>query len=138
MPEVITVKGRLPHVEWIDLKANGIMIECAIVKRDAFGNIYFFEIPALDRIDKARLTRILHDRNVNNFPLWDLLSQKTLNNGVNALEYFHQLVKVMTVNGQIINPKQGQVGVNLRSLQAGVVKVAEQAPSAVPPAAPAA
>lgn len=131
---VTTVPGRLPHVEWIDLKSNGIMIECAIVKRDAFGNIYFFEIPALDRIDKGRLTRILHDRNVKNFELWDLLGQKTLNNGVNALEYFHQLVKVLTPGGQIINPKSGQIGVNLRSTQGGVVKVAPPAEATQPAA----
>ena len=107
---VRTHKGTHPHVEWIDLKGNGVMVECAIMKRDGFGNIYFVEIPSLDQIDKTRLARILSNRNANNFALWDLMSQITLNNGVNALVYFHQLVKIITNDGVIMNPRAGTVG----------------------------
>lgn len=107
---VRTHKGVQPHVEWIDLKGNGVMVECAVMKRDAFGNIYFVEIPSLDQIDKTRMARILTNRNANNFELWDLMSQITLNNGVNALVYFHQLVKIITPDGVIMNPRAGTVG----------------------------
>jgi hypothetical protein len=38
------------------------------------------------------------------------MSQTTLNNGVNALTYFHQLVKVISEDGVIYTPKGGVVG----------------------------
>ena len=109
----MTVKqadGQLPHTKWIDLKSNGVLVECAVLKKDGFGNMYFIEIPPLDGIDKTRLARILSNRNAPNFELWDLMSQVTLNNGVNALEYFHQLVKIITPDGVIMNPRAGTIG----------------------------
>ena len=105
--------GQIPHTKWLDLKNNGVMIECAILKEDTFGNIYYIEIPNLDRIDKTRLSRMLHSRNAKNFELWDLMSQVTLNNGINALEYFHQLVKMITPSHVIMNPRQGHVGTGI-------------------------
>lgn len=98
------------HVYWMDLKGNGVLTECAVFKEDGFGNIFYLEIPSLDGIDKNRLLRIISNRNATNFELWDLMSQITLNNGLNALEYFHQLVKVITPDGVIMNPKSGIVG----------------------------
>lgn len=103
-------RGNLPHIRWIDLKNNGVLTECAVLKEDGFGNVYFIEIPNLDSIDKQRMARILTNRNAPNFELWDLMSQITLNNGLNALDYFHQLVKVITPKGIIMNPRQGVVG----------------------------
>lgn len=113
-------KGGLPHVEWIDLKGNGVLIECAIFKEDGFKNVYYLEIPNLDNIDKTRLARMLRSRNAETFELWDLMSQVTLNNGLNALDYFHQLVKVITPDGVIMNPRAGTVGtgsVNTNSVE---------------------
>lgn len=109
--QVSTKKGSFPHVEWIDLKGNGVYVECAVMKRDDFGNIFFIEIPSLDEIDKTRLVRILQNRNAEAFELWDLMSQITLNNGVNSLSYFHQLVKVITPSGVVMNPRAGTVGI---------------------------
>ena len=121
-----------PHCKFVDLFNNGVMHECAIMKTDDVGNMYFFEVGALDRIDKSRLVRILSDRNVNNFELWDLMAQHTLNNGVNALEYFHQMVKVLTPNGQIISPRDGvkgspaRVDTNTDPMQAAKQQLAEE------------
>ncbi len=103
-------QGSFPHVQWIDLKNNGVLIECAVLREDEYGNTYFMEIPAMDQIDKMRLARIVNNRNALNFQLWDLMSQVTLNNGLNALEYFHQLVKVITPEGIIMNPRAGTIG----------------------------
>ncbi len=108
---VFQQKGQVPHTRWINLEGNDIMVECAILKEDTFGNLHYIEIPNLDDIDKRRLTKLLVDRNVNNFELWDLMGQKTLNNGVNALQYFHQLVKVITPEGNIMDPREGHIGV---------------------------
>lgn len=107
---VTSTPGAYPHVEWIDLKGDGVLVECAVVKKDEFGNIYFIELRKLDRIDRQRMFRILTNRSANNFELWDLLSQRTLGNGMNALEYFHQLVKVVTPSGRIKRPRMGEVG----------------------------
>ncbi len=110
-------QGNLPHIWWIDLKQNGTFVECAVMKRDAFGNVSFFPLTSLDNIDKRRLHKIVSNRNATNFELWDLMSNITLNNGVNALEYFHQLVKVITPAGQVHKPQQGVVGIG----QSGVI-----------------
>ena len=102
--------GNFPYIYWIDLKGDGVLFECAVLKTDNFGNVYYIELPMLDDIDKKRLGRIVTSRNAPNFELWDLMSQVTLNNGINALEYFHQLVKVITCEGVIMNPRAGTVG----------------------------
>ena len=103
-------KGSLPHIEWLDLKDNGMMVECAIMREDASGNIYFFELGALDSIDKQRVSRLVRSRNAPTMELWDLMSNTTLNNGCNALTYFHQLVNVISPAGIIYSPKGGVVG----------------------------
>lgn len=104
-------QGNLPHIFWIDLKSDGVYTECAVMKKDQFDNVYYFPLTALDNIDKRRLQRILTNRNATHFELWDLMSNITLNNGVNALTYFHQLVQVLTPGGQVMNPRTGVVGI---------------------------
>lgn len=106
----IKASGEYPHVAWIDLSGDGVLHECAIMRREQNGNILYFKTNDLDSIDKRRLVGILMDRNARNFPLWDLMAQKTLGNGVNALTYFHQLVKQLTPTGKTIDPRAGQVG----------------------------
>lgn len=113
-------QGNIPHIKWVDLKNNNVLVECAILKEDGFGNIYYIEVPNLDSIDKQRLVRIITNRNSKNFELWDLMSQITLNNGMNALEYFHQVVKVITPTGVIMNPRVGAVGVGVGSVDLSV------------------
>lgn len=101
---------QFPHIEWLELNGDGILYECAVMKRDDNGSVLFFKTNDLDEIDKRRLAGILMDRNAHNFELWDLMAQKTLGNGVNALAYFHQLVKQLTPNGRVLDPRAGQVG----------------------------
>lgn len=100
-----------PHIEWIELHSDQVLHECAVLKTDPNGNKLFFPINHLDDIDKSRLSMILMDRNSRSLELWDLMLQKTLNNGINALAYFHQYVKVLTPGGKVIDPKAGQVGI---------------------------
>ena len=98
------------HIEWLELHGDGILHECAIMNRDANGNVLFFKTNDLDEVDKRRLAGILMDRNSRNFALWDLMAQKTLGNGMNALAYFHQLVRQLTPSGKILDPRSGQIG----------------------------
>lgn len=117
--------GAFPHVEWVDLRGDGTLVEVAVVKRDHEGNTYFFELNKLDAIDRQRIFTIITKRVADRFELWDLLSQHTLGNGMNALTYFHQLVKILTPAGTVIDPKAGIVGV-----RAGVQQVTPPAPKA--------
>ena len=107
---VTTYVGKWPHTKWIDLKNDGVMNECAVLKEDGFGNIYYVEIPALDNIDRDRLGRMLGQPRAKEIPLWEIMGQTTLRNGMNALDYFHQLVKVITPEGIIMNPRVGSIG----------------------------
>lgn len=122
--------SKYPHTDWVDLYGDGTLHECAIVKRDNIGNIYFIRLRELDQHDRRRMLKILTGRNATNFALWDLLFQTTLGNGMNALEYFHQYVKVKTPRGQIMAPQVGAIGAGV---QQGVINVSqaqaqEQAP----------
>lgn len=98
-----------PHLEWLELYGDGVLHECAVMRRDQLGNVLFFKTNELDEIDKKRLAGILMDRNARSFALWDLMTQKTLGNGMNALAYFHQLVKQLTPSGKVMDPRSGQV-----------------------------
>lgn len=95
---------------WLELHSDGLLHECAVLKRDNMGNLFYFPVNALDDIDRRRLAQLLADRNARNFELWDLMSQKTLGNGMNSLAYFHQLVKVLTPNGKVLDPRSGVMG----------------------------
>ena len=99
-----------PHIEWFELNSDGILHECAIMRRTPDGNVLYFKTNDLDDIDKRRLAGILSDRNAQSFELWDLMAQKTLGNGVNALAYFNQLVRMITPSGKVIDPRAGQMG----------------------------
>lgn len=106
------VRGRIPHIEWLDLNGDGTIQECAVVKKNKkTGDVHFIKIDELDGVDKRRLHQILVGRNAGNFELWDLLSQHVLGNGMNALEYFHQLVKVKAPSGTIYTPNLSRIGV---------------------------
>jgi len=98
-----------PHIEWLELYGDGMLHECAVMRRDEYGNVLFFKTNDLDEIDKRRLAGILTDRNAGTFALWDLMAQKTLGNGMNALAYFHQLVRQLSPNGKVVDPRTGQV-----------------------------
>lgn len=105
--------GSLPHIFWIDLEGNGMFSECAVLKKDTLGNVYFFPLGSLDNVDKGRMARVVQNRNAKNFELWELMEQITLNNGVNALEYFHQLVEMVSANGKRIRPREGLIGTGM-------------------------
>ena len=101
-----------PHIAWVDLYGNSVVIELAVIAIDQRnGDLYHIQLAALDHIDRARLTNILAKRDAHKYPLWDLMSNTTLKNGMNALEYFNQMVKVKSVSGQIFSPGAGKMGV---------------------------
>jgi len=129
-------QSKYPHIEWIDLQKDNTLVEVAVMKRDQLGNTYFIRLDALDTIDKRRLFKIVTNRNAELYELWDLMSNVTLGNGVNALEYFHQLCKVATGTGRIMNPSSSVIGTTPKAPAAPVAPapvaqtvVAETTPS---------
>lgn len=111
------------HYVSMDLYGNGIAHNVLLVKEDEEnGDVYFIRESDLDEVDKARMRQILTKRHANTMPLWEVMAQVTLKNGKNALEYFHQLVKVRTSSGQIINPSAARRGIIRRPLSQQTAK----------------
>lgn len=108
-----------PHIAWADIYNNGLMTEIAVIALDQKnGDLYFIPIAALDSVDRERLIKIISKRDAQKYPLWDLMASSTLKNGMNALEYFNQLVKGRTLSGQIFAPNTGRMGAFTGSLSA--------------------
>lgn len=103
------IQGKYPHIGWCDLEGKGTLTEIAIVKNGPTG-LYFIRLNRLDTIDKQRLFKIISNRNAKMYELWDLMSNITLGNGANSLDYFHQHVKCLTPQGQVISPSLGRMG----------------------------
>lgn len=92
-------KTTLNHIFLFDILGDGRFREIAAVKMEkntdgTIRSIHYIDIALLDNIDKGRLKRIITGVHSNKYELWDLLSQDTLDNGKNSLDYFHQMVKI--------------------------------------------
>ncbi len=106
------------HIGWIDLKGDGTQQEIAVLKVDPENeDIYFIAINDLDDIDRRRLIKVLKTPNALNYPLWELMANNTLSNGQNALDFFHQLVKIRTHSGTIMSVNSGRIGSKPAHLQ---------------------
>ena len=93
----------LKHVFLIDWNDDGLLKEIAVVMEAQDGTIYGIEVDKLHPIDKGRLKKFLVSVHADKYPLWELLSQGKLNNGVNPLDFFHMnYVKVKRPRGAIL------------------------------------
>lgn len=93
----------LRHVKLIDWNDDGILREIAIVMENADGTIYGIKVDKLHPIDKGRLKKVVTSIHADKYPLWELLSQTKLNNGMNALDFFHQnYVEIKRPRGAVI------------------------------------
>ena len=92
----------LPHIFRVDIDDSGLLTEVAVVKEETDGTIYYIPISPLHQIDKQRLKKIVTSVHADKYPLWELLSQATLSNGMNALDFFHfNTVKVKRPKGAL-------------------------------------
>ncbi len=96
----VKTRANLNHIEYVDVNNDGILEEIAVVKRNPEdGTIHYIDVAPLDPIDKARLKRIVTSQHADKYELWELMSQTKLENGMNALDFFHtNLVKVKRGN----------------------------------------
>lgn len=106
MAQAATIEKRptdLKHVYLIDWNDDGLLKEIAVVMESPDGTIYGMEVDKLHPIDKARLKKFLVSVHADKYPLWELLSQGKLNNGVNPLDFFHMnYVKIKRPRGAIL------------------------------------
>jgi hypothetical protein len=93
----------LRHVYMIDWHDDGILHEIAVVMDAPDGSVYGIEVNKLHPIDKARLKKYITSVHSDKYPLWELLSQGRLGNGMSALDFFHtNYVKVKRPRGAVI------------------------------------
>lgn len=86
------------HIFFFDIEGDGRLREVAVVKAakahdGTVQSVYYIDIALLDNVDKGRLKGLVTGQHADKYELWDLMSQQQLNNGKNALDYFHQLVR---------------------------------------------
>ncbi|AVH85375.1 hypothetical protein RsoM2USA_447 [Ralstonia phage RsoM2USA] len=92
----------IKHVDYVDVNDDGVKEEIAVVKRWEDGSIAYIEVQGLDYIDKGRLKSIITGPHSDKYELFELMSQTTLRNGMNALDYFHEhLIKIKRAPGSI-------------------------------------
>jgi hypothetical protein len=84
----IALEG-VQHVYLIDWDDNGIQKEIAVVMETPDGTIYGIDVANLHTLDRKRLQRFVTSIHADKYPLWELLSQGKLDNGMNALDFFH-------------------------------------------------
>ena len=109
LPYYFEWSRQYPHIAAVDLYGKQIATEIAVMAIDQRnGDLYFIRLDHLDPIDIKRLGQIIRTRDSARYTLWDLMSQKPLPNGMNALEFFHQFVKVRTISGEIVSPGQAR------------------------------
>ena len=93
----------LEHVWLIDWNDDGILKEIAVVMEAPDGTIYGIEVDKLHPIDKGRLKKFIVSIHADKYPLWELLSQGQLNNGINPLDFFHMnYVRIKRPRGAVL------------------------------------
>jgi hypothetical protein len=96
-------KTDLRHIYVIDWNDDGLLKEFAVVMETPDGSIWGIEIEKLHPIDKRRLKKVISSIHADKYELWELLSQSTLSNGMNALDFFHaNYVKVKRPRGAVV------------------------------------
>ena len=105
----------LNHIYFFDVTGDGRLREVAVVRAvknpdGTVRSVYYIDVALMDQVDKGRMKGIITSRHADKYELWDLLSQNTLNNGKNALDYFHQMVKVEHGRGAVNTSMGGGLG----------------------------
>jgi hypothetical protein len=80
------------------------------VKRWDDGSVSYIDVALLDNIDKGRIKYVIDGVHSDKYPLFELLSQARLSNGLNALDYFHPVVKIKRAPGHINTSGGGGLG----------------------------
>ena len=106
-------KTSLAHVFYLDIQDNGQFREVAVVKQWSNGSVAYIDIALIDEVDRGRLKNIVQSQHADKYSLWELLDQKTLGNGKNGLDYFHQMVRIKKAPGHVDSLMGGETGGSL-------------------------
>lgn len=106
--ETRLIKTGMNHIYNFDVLGDGRYRQVAVVKLaknpdGSVRSVYYIDVGLLDNIDKGRIKAIITGRHADKYELWDLLSQNTLSNGKNGLDYFHQLTRVEHGKGALVS-----------------------------------
>ena len=104
--ETRLARTALHHIYNFDIKGDGRRREVAVIKMAKLPDgrvqsVWYIDVQLLDNVDKGRIKNTVMNIHADKYELWDLLSQITLNNGKNGLDYFHQLVRVEHGHGAV-------------------------------------
>lgn len=103
MAKIEKRETNMRHVYLIEWNDDGILKEIAVVMETEDGTIFGIDVEKLHPIDKGRLKKIVTSVHADKYPLWELMSQAKLNNGMNALDFFHaNYVKVKRPKGSVL------------------------------------
>jgi hypothetical protein len=104
----------LKHVYLIDWYDTGIFKEFAIVKEDEDGTLRGIDIDQMHQIDKVRLKKVITSVHADKYPLWQLMDQVRLPNGMNMLDFFHiNHVKVKRPKGAVVSGSLSGISTSL-------------------------
>lgn len=98
-------------VEWLSVSGNPQYVEeCIVLKTFPNNEKAFINIKQLDKIDLSRMKTFITSRAATlHNDLATLLAEQVLDNGVNALTYFHQLTKILSPNGTVRSANSGKI-----------------------------
>lgn len=102
--------------------AAGEQKEVFLIKEWEDGTKFYINPDHLDTIDRKRLTRALRRANQTQTELWEILKDTTLSNSLNALDYFHQLVRTYKPEGATSAPTAQQLRDRVKRESAGVIE----------------
>lgn len=105
----------LRHVFYMDVNDDGILREIALVKKWEDGSISYVDIALCDNIDKGRLKKVVTGHHADKYQLWELLDMERLSNGINGLDYFHQMTRMKRMPGTSVNTVFGGGLANVRA-----------------------
>lgn len=91
----------LRHVFYVDINDDGQLREVFVVKKWEDGSLSYIDISSLDVIDKGRLKKVVMSHHADKYQGWELLDMERLSNGLNGLDYFHQVTKLKRMPGSI-------------------------------------
>lgn len=99
------------HVKGLRVsKEKNVYRECVVLAEAPNGDIFFIPVTELDEVDQLRMRNILDQPTTDSQHLWEAMASYTLLNGVNALEYFNQLTKILTADGDVLAFTSGYRG----------------------------
>lgn len=102
------------HVFLCDINDDGLFKEIAVVMETTDGSLFYIEVDRLHPIDKARLKKVIMSVHADKYPLWELLSQGKLSNGMNALDFFHMnYVRIKRPRGAVVGGGLAHVELDL-------------------------